>query len=464
MSDSEIQKKRAEKYLLGVNFFVETNRMEAFLAVYLITFKAWSEVSLGTVSLVSNIATVVFQLPVGDLVDKFRYKKGLMSVSIFIASITTMAVVWTSNFWIILVAKVFEGFAATAILPGLMSLLLGISRNKEEIPGLVIRNEVSNKCGSVLFTLGCGLIAYFLYPNIESTFYLIGSGGIIASFCVLMIPSAAIDLDRSRHLLKEDGDYNDTEKNKEQGSSNERKAKAMPYRDLLTDQNICLFAILTFIYHLANGSVQILVAQNLAVGNARTALIFTSVVMLLFFLSQASTAKLMDSALTMVSAKKLLILAHIVLPVRCCILAITITYFDNNYIICATQIFDGIGAGIYDTMIPIVISNMVADSGRFGFAYSFIITCWRVGHGCSLMLGEFVLHVTSYRVAFLTQGGISIISLILLVFCVNIPDDSTTLKKTEKEDSEEFEEEDSEEFEEEDSEEFEKEDSEEFYE
>merc|ERR1719491_2051355 len=156
-------------------------------------------------------------------------------------------------------------------------------------------------------------------------------------------------------------------------------------------------------------------------------MIFASAIMLIFFIAQAITAHLVKYALDICSAKSLLILAHLALPVRCALLAVMINIWDNRFAICATQILDGVGAGLYDTMIPIVVSKMTGDTGRFGFVFGFIVTTWRLGHGFSLMLGESVLHVSSYEVTFITQGGIGIASLVLLILFVRIPEDKPGL-------------------------------------
>merc|ERR1712190_95482 len=87
----------------------------------------------------------------------------------------------------------------------------------------------------------------------------------------------------------------------------------------------------------------------------------------------------------------------------------------------ATQMLEGLGAGIYDTLIPIVVSTMTEGTGRFGIAHGFIVTCWRLGHGLSLLLAESVVQEASYHVAFLTLGGIGVLALLLLVFGVRIP-------------------------------------------
>ena len=47
-------------------------------------------------------------------------------------AITTTSEAWTSNFWIVLVAKAIEGLAATVFLPALTFLLFGIIKTKKE--------------------------------------------------------------------------------------------------------------------------------------------------------------------------------------------------------------------------------------------------------------------------------------------------------------------------------------------
>jgi len=483
-NDSSSVYSYAKRVLLAVNFFVETNRMEPFVAVYYITFKDWNPTNIGVVSLVMNIIMLVAQTPVGDILDKTTNKKMITAVAVFIAAITTTSVAWTSNFWIVLVAKAIEGLAATVFLPALTLLLFGIIKTKKEAPTFVAQTEVSNKVGSLLFTLLCGLMAFFWYPNIGSIFYLLGIGGVIAAVLVLLIPSSSIDDNRARQLedneeetrkspLNNDDNDNDNDNNDndddddqvvDMEESKEKKTNtntnpnscfygdededplkssdddeenknnicdpvdqgsndvtAVSYKSLIKDKNIAMFALLTFVYHLANAGIVPLVAQYLAIGNEKSSMIFTSAVLLLFYFAQAITAYVMTKAVEIVDHKTLLVLAHLVLPIRCGLIAIMVTWWDNKYAICSTQLLDGVGAGIYDTMISIVVSKFTVGTGRFGVTFGFIVTCWRIGHGFSYLLAETIWHQFGAAVAFLSLGGIGIISLIILVFGVTIP-------------------------------------------
>jgi hypothetical protein len=53
-------------------------------------------------------------------------------------------------------------------------------------------------------------------------------------------------------------------------------------------------------------------------------------------------------------------------------------------------------AGIHDTLMPLVVKELVAGSGWsgwYGFAFGFIVACRHIGHGCSMLLAQSLLSV-----------------------------------------------------------------------
>ena len=409
----------AKKYLLMANFFVETNRLEPFVAVYFVVLKGWNPLNIGILSAVMNAVSVLFQIPVGDFLDKTPYKKTVTAIALLVASITTACVGWTENFLVVLVAKGIEGVAAVIFLPALTTFVFGICTVTEEIPRFIATNEVSNKIGSTLFTLCCGLITYFLYPDIASMFYLFGAGGVIAAFFIALIPSSAIDTDRARQLRREA--VGEGESDEEDEELVENMSEVVSYSAVLKDRKILAFAVATFLYHFANAGVLPLLVQYFAIGNEHTSMVFTSASLLTFYVLQGITAQVLRSIIEKVAPKNLLIAAHFVLVLRCAMIISMIQWWDNEYTLIATQVLDGVGAGIYDTLLPLMVSLLTDGSGRFGFTYSLILTCWRLGHGTSVLLGEAIVHAVSYQAAFLTLVGIAIFSLLWLVILVDHP-------------------------------------------
>jgi MFS family permease len=491
----------AKRMLTAVNFFVETNRLEPYTAVYLIAIKGWNEVHFGIVSLVTNLTMVAFQTPAGDLLDKTKKKKKLITMmSIIIAAVTTVMVVWTSNFWAILAGKTIEGISATIFLPALMALLLGICHIEEEVPSYIAITETSNKIGSCLFICASAAISYYAYPNVEAMFYLLGAGGLAAAVFTFLIPESSIDHDRARQLntavVVEDDTSNDDDDEDEDAddlaiaafaknfvkqrslrmlqsegdlsskstffhtgstsfvilnanlsslkcssgrlstigrssmiaqvaedcpnetvSTEDEKAKPSRYRDLLKRPSIIAFAIVTFFYHLTNAGITPLLAQHLAISSsARASLAWTSSLMLVAFFCQAITTYIMSYTVDKFAHKSIMMVAFLILPIRCALIAVLVSYWSNPWALAATSTLEGLGAGVYDTMLPIIVKRMTQGSGRFGFTFGFIVTCWRLGHGVSVFFGEAIVHSFGYAAVFIVLGCMGLMNLLVFTF------------------------------------------------
>eukprot|EP00964_Phaeocystis_antarctica_P161630 scaffold133482_cov93-Phaeocystis_antarctica.AAC.1 len=201
-----------------------------------------------------------------------------------------------------------------------------------KVGATVALTETSNKIGSVLFTIVAGLVSYFTYPDVSSVFYVLGGGGVVASVFVLLIPPATVDDDRARQL--------DTKKEaKGEASPNEaaKKVSASNYRELFRNRNIVIFAVLTFLYHLSNAGIVPLVSQLIAQQDERASLAFTSAVLCINYFVQAPTAYIVGLTYHRFGYKKILLVGHLVLPIRCTVLALCARFVPNRYALVSTQ-------------------------------------------------------------------------------------------------------------------------------
>eukprot|EP00316_Scyphosphaera_apsteinii_P012458 CAMPEP_0119299946 /NCGR_PEP_ID=MMETSP1333-20130426/1958_1 /TAXON_ID=418940 /ORGANISM="Scyphosphaera apsteinii, Strain RCC1455" /LENGTH=424 /DNA_ID=CAMNT_0007301555 /DNA_START=112 /DNA_END=1386 /DNA_ORIENTATION=+ len=415
---------RAKWALMGVNFFIETNRMEPFLAVYLIEFHKWNPVWIGIVSLVMNGMMLVLQTPAGDFLDRTHYKRLVTASATVVAAVTTASVAWTSELWIIVLLKALEGAAATIFLPALMSLTLAVVPEKA-VPHVVGLTETSNKIGSVLFTICAGIISYYLYPDVGAMFFMLGAGGLAAAAFVFIIPAQSIHHDRARSA--QNCRASQTESDTHNGGG-----KTIRYREIFRDRNVVAFALYSFLYHLSNAGIVALVAQSVSHEDLKTGLTFTSAALCIFYFVQAPTSFIVGNNCERFGYKKVLLLGHIMLPVRCAILGVLQLFYPNQYAITATQIFDGLCSGIYDTMLPLVVVRLVRGSGHFGFTFGLMLTCWRLGHGVSWLMSESIYNASSYATAFFVLGGVGLLTMCLLAFGVNIPPAAPEGKENDK--------------------------------
>ena len=292
------------------------------------------------------------------------------------------------------------------------------------------------------------MLSYYAYPDVGFLFYLLGAGGLVATLFILAIPADAIDDERARassNSKSEDELIQDAAAQLSSGDRREEFAKSRAtrrsvrdsvrssvkvvqekhsrYRDLLQDRNLAMFAVLTLLFHLFNAGVLPLLAQLIAQEDIRTGLAFTSGSMCITYIVQAPVSFIMGKHYKRFGYKNLLMLGLAILPLRCLNLALFAMYWPNQYALAATQIWEGVGSGIYDTLLPLIVKALVDGSGRFGFTFGFIVTCWRVGHGLSILVGEAILKAAHHRYEvpffFSMAGGIVVCA--LLAFGVHIP-------------------------------------------
>ena len=113
--------------------------------------------------------------------------------------------------------------------------------------------------------------------------------------------------------------------------------------------------------------------------------------------------------------KPLFLAGFAILPIR----AALYTFSDNGFWLIGVQIFDGVGAGIFGALTPLVIADIMRGTGRYNLAQA---RSPQVGIGASLSglaAGEIVDHF-GYAVAFLSLGAVA--ALALIVFAVGMPE------------------------------------------
>jgi MFS family permease len=93
---------------------------------------------------------------------------------------------------------------------------------------------------------------------------------------------------------------------------------------------------------------------------------------------------------------------------------------DNPYLLVAVQCLDGVGAGIFGALFPVVVADLTRGTGRFNVSQGAIATMQGVGAALSASLAGFVIVSSSYSMAFLVLGGIAAAGFV--VYLVAMPE------------------------------------------
>jgi MFS family permease len=93
---------------------------------------------------------------------------------------------------------------------------------------------------------------------------------------------------------------------------------------------------------------------------------------------------------------------------------------DNPYVLVAVQCLDGVGAGIFGALFPVVVADLTRGTGRFNVSQGAIATMQGVGAAISTTLAGVIIVSGGYSLAFLVLGGIAALGFV--VYLVAMPE------------------------------------------
>jgi MFS family permease len=92
------------------------------------------------------------------------------------------------------------------------------------------------------------------------------------------------------------------------------------------------------------------------------------------------------------------------------------TFSDHTYWLVGVQLLDGVGAGIYGAIFPVIVADVMRGTGRFNVAQGAVITAQGIGAALSTTLAGFVVVHGGYSAAFLTLAGVAAVGFALYLF------------------------------------------------
>ncbi|MGJ5024377.1 MFS transporter [Bradyrhizobium oligotrophicum] len=397
MSQDETTTRRARRALDAANFFLADVRdgLGPYLAIYLLTEQKWDEASIGVVMSLATIAGIAAQTPAGALVDATRAKRLVMIVAAIIVTAASLLLPLMTSFWPVAISQSIANAAGVIFAPAIAAVSLGIVGAKA-FTARVGRNETFNHAGNAVGAVIAGAAAYALGPS--AVFYLMAVTSAGSLISVLAIPGRAIDHDVARGLAHQ-----------AEGNRAGQGEQPSGLDILLTCRPLLIFAVCVALFHLANAAMLPLVGQKLALQDKNLGTSLMSACIAAAQLVMVPMALLVGARADRWGHKRFFLAALLILPLR----AVLYTLSDDKAWLVGVQLLDGVGAGIFGAIMPVIVADLMRGTGRFNVAQGAVITAQSIGGALSTALAGLVVVHGGYSAAFLALGAAAALAVIV---------------------------------------------------
>lgn len=388
---------RVTRPLDALNFFLADVRdgLGPYLAIYLLVVQEWDAAALGTVMSVAAIAGILAQTPAGALIDRTRAKRAVVVAAALVVTLGSLTLPFVGGFWLVAATQAATGVAAAVFPPAVAAITLGIV-GPRAFGRRVGRNEAFNHAGNATAATIAGITAYFFGPI--AVFWLMAAMAVASVAAALAIPAEAIDHEVARGL---DGDQDTSD-------------QPSGWRVIVASRPLLIFADCTTLFHFANAMMLPLVGQKLALVREDLATTLMSVCIVAAQAVMVPVAMVTGARADAWGRKPLFLVALAVLAVRGALYPLS----DSPYWLVGVQLLDGVGAGIFGALFPVIVADLTRGTGRFNVSQGGIATAQGIGAALSAGVAGAIVVGAGYSAAFLFLAGVAGVGLLLFWFAM----------------------------------------------
>jgi len=378
----------------ALNFFLADVRdgLGPYLAIYLLTEQKWDQARIGMVMSVAALAGIIAQTPAGALIDRSTAKRALMVAAAMVVTSACLALPLLHRFELVAATQALAAAAGAIFAPAVAAVTLGIV-GPRAFAGRIGRNEAFNHAGNASAAAIAGATAYFCGPIV--VFWLLAAMAVASMIATLSIPADAIDDHIARGL-------DDTT---ERGAGHGDQPSG--FQVLLTCRPLLVFAGATVLFHFSNAAMLPLVGQKLALVNRDLGTSLMSACIIAAQLVMVPVAMLVGRKADRWGRKPIFTVALAVLALRGGLYPLS----DNPYWLVSVQLLDGVGAGIFGALFPLVVADLTRGTGHFNVSQGAIATAAGLGGALSAATAGFIVVEAGYSAAFLFLAAVAALAL-----------------------------------------------------
>ena len=367
-----------------------------FLNVFLVSQQHWSQSQVGVVTTISGLLGIAVQTPIGAAIDETRSKRGMIVLALAVLGLGGCVIFAWPYFWPVLLANSLMAVVGDVFGPAVAALTLGLYA-REKLARRMGRNSAFDHAGNVAIAVAAGAVGYVFSQR--AVFLLAPVFAALSALAVLSIPSEAIDNDRARDLDRASG-------------ATSGAASAADYAILLKTRPLVVFGVCAMLFHFANAALLPLVGQKLAAHYPKEATAMMSSCIVAAQLVMLPIALLVGRKADVWGRKPLFLAGFAILPIR----AALYTLSDNSFWLIGVQVLDGVGAGIFGALTPLVIADIMRGTGRYNLAQGAVATMQGIGASLSGLAAGLIVDHFGYSAAFLSLGAAASVAFAVFAF------------------------------------------------
>lgn len=362
-----------------------------YVNVFLLTEAGWDQATIGAVLTASGLIGIAFHAPIGALIDATRAKRALIIGGAWALALLGVAIVTLPTLGVVFAADVTMALLGAVFAPTVAAITLGLF-GSHGVAAQLGRNAAFDRFGNLFIAALAGVVG--TYFGQRSVFYMLPLFAALTTIAVLSIPQNAIDHELARGLEE----------------TNLGRSRPYGWRRLFAQRPFAVLALGTALFHFANAPMLALASQKLALEAKGFESAVTSAAIIVAQLATIPMAFLVMRA-NLIGGKVLLILAFAAVPLRGVLFALV----DDPYWMVGFQLLDGVGAGLFDVLLPLVLFGAIQGSGRYNLARGIIGTIQGIGGASSYVFAGSLVVWAGYSVAFAVLSGVALIALFLMV-------------------------------------------------
>jgi MFS family permease len=381
----------------ALNFLLADVRgaLGPYLNVFLVTQQHWSQASVGLVTLIGGWLGLAVQAPIGAAIDATHAKRALIVMSLAVLAIGAVAIFAFPSFWAVMIANSGIAVVGDVFGPAVAAITLGIYGHAR-LARRMGRNSAFDHAGNVAIAAAAGAVGWAVSQR--AVFLLVPVFAGLSAAAVLAIPGGAIDHDKARGSDSSDG----------------MEKKPSGFSSLLACRPLLVYAGCAMLFHFANAPLLPLVGQKLATAHPAWGTAMMSSCIIAAQAIMLPIALLVGRTADSWGRKPILLIGFGILPLR----AVLYTLSDDASWLIGVQLLDGVGAGIFGAITPLVLADLMRGTGRYNLAQGAVAMVQGIGASTSGLVAGLIVDHFGYSAAFFeaaVAAGIAFAALVVMM-------------------------------------------------